>query len=396
MPDKFNIAGVEFVLPADNTKVSPSTLPVGPTSKGPNLARGRDEYNKGNYLDSDAKAYAENISGKVNSVSPEFDLLTFFGIKTFAQATKAGLGWLYKGYKNFVDDPIKYSVRDKINRDIYSNYLKLSNNISSDITLPNGTIVNAPIEQSKQYTLKRTTKYLEKQYGKSEKDLVSGTNHTVKEYIKDSTKPINWKDTKRLDERHNKYNFEIDNSKSSPGILSARTHPVNRKGYIVYDDVISSPARTRFTNNSKQTGIMHEINHLIDRLYGKIRNPEGFATKEELFNILSNNKYKNINIRNLASNQSNILEYGQRANDINYFLSPTELSARGTQLKNYFGFTNPDQVITGDMLKYAAKNYIKDTGVDNNMREFFLAIKDWDKAAKWLSENSLEKGGKIK
>lgn len=64
----------------------------------------------------------------------------------------------------------------------------------------------------------------------------------------------------------------------------------------------------------------------------------------------------------------------------------TELSARGTQLKDYFGLTSPDQELTEDMLRYAAKNYIKDTGADNNMTAFFNSVVDWKEAAKWLSK----------
>lgn len=78
-----------------------------------------------------------------------------------------------------------------------------------------------------------------------------------------------------------------------------------------------------------------------------------------------------------------------------YLERRTELSARGNQLKNYFGFTNVDQVITGDMLKYAAKHYVPDTNMDNNMLQFFSGIKDWDAAADWLSKYSLKKGGKL-
>lgn len=63
----------------------------------------------------------------------------------------------------------------------------------------------------------------------------------------------------------------------------------------------------------------------------------------------------------------------------------TELTGRGTQIKDYYGLSSPDQEITEDMLRYAAKNYIKDTGMDNNMTEFFKSIVDWKEAAKWLS-----------
>ena len=63
-----------------------------------------------------------------------------------------------------------------------------------------------------------------------------------------------------------------------------------------------------------------------------------------------------------------------------------ELTGRGTQIKDYYGLSSPDQEITEDMLRYAAKNYIKDTGMDNNMTEFFKSIVDWKEAAKWLSK----------
>lgn len=74
-----------------------------------------------------------------------------------------------------------------------------------------------------------------------------------------------------------------------------------------------------------------------------------------------------------------------------YLSKPTEIEARGTQLKNYF---NSD-VITPDMLKYAAKHYVPDTNMDNNMYQFFSGIKDWNLAADYLSKFSLKNGGKL-
>lgn len=65
----------------------------------------------------------------------------------------------------------------------------------------------------------------------------------------------------------------------------------------------------------------------------------------------------------------------------------TELTARGTQIKNYFGL-DKDKPITEDMLKYAADNYVKDKGFDNNMTDFFSGIKNYKEMAKWLSELS--------
>jgi len=39
-------------------------------------------------------------------------------------------------------------------------------------------------------------------------------------------------------------------------------------------------------------------------------------------------------------------------------------------------------------LKNAAKNYISETGLDNNMTQFFKAITNYKDAADWLSRNS--------
>lgn len=67
-----------------------------------------------------------------------------------------------------------------------------------------------------------------------------------------------------------------------------------------------------------------------------------------------------------------------------YLARPDEQLARGTQIKNYLGITD-ESPITAEQLKYAAEHYVKDTGYDNNMTAFFSMIKDYDKAAKWLS-----------
>ncbi len=56
--------------------------------------------------------------------------------------------------------------------------------------------------------------------------------------------------------------------------------------------------------------------------------------------------------------------------------------ARATQLKNYFGLKENEKM-TEDMLKYAADNYVKDTGIDNNMTDFFNRI-DWKHAKEFV------------
>lgn len=66
----------------------------------------------------------------------------------------------------------------------------------------------------------------------------------------------------------------------------------------------------------------------------------------------------------------------------------SEIAARGTQIKNYFGLTDDSQVVTPEMLEYAKRNYIKDYGIDNDMSDFFKTIVDYDKAAKWITEHA--------
>lgn len=72
--------------------------------------------------------------------------------------------------------------------------------------------------------------------------------------------------------------------------------------------------------------------------------------------------------------------------DLSGYFSARNGTELTTQIKDYYGLSSPDQEITEDMLRYAAKNYIKDTGMDNNMTEFFKSIVDWKEAAKWLSK----------
>lgn len=119
---------------------------------------------------------------------------------------------------------------------------------------------------------------------------------------------------------------------------------------------------------SEPDAITHETVHALDiHPWARIDDPPKFI----------NNKYLPENI------QEYLLDHSEE-----------ELVARGTQLKNYFGLKG-NEPITPEMLKYAAKNYVKDTGMDNNMTQMFNAITDWDAAAQWFSKYSLKQGGKM-
>lgn len=76
----------------------------------------------------------------------------------------------------------------------------------------------------------------------------------------------------------------------------------------------------------------------------------------------------------------------------NYLLDPSkggqaEQTARGTQIKNYFGLKE-GQDITPEMWNYAKKYYSKDMGFDNNMTEWFEGVKNIPEYLKWLNKNA--------
>lgn len=75
-----------------------------------------------------------------------------------------------------------------------------------------------------------------------------------------------------------------------------------------------------------------------------------------------------------------------------YMNNPLELLARGSQIKDYFGLTSSKQKVTPEMLKYFSRHYAFDV-FDNDMTNFVKGIKDWDKAAKWISEYPTVYGG---
>ena len=56
-----------------------------------------------------------------------------------------------------------------------------------------------------------------------------------------------------------------------------------------------------------------------------------------------------------------------------YMHSSWEIYARMSQLKNYFGFDGGEE-FTKAHLDYAREHFIKDTGIDNDMQEFFNSI----------------------
>ena len=121
------------------------------------------------------------------------------------------------------------------------------------------------------------------------------------------------------------------------------------------------------------TTLSHEYNHALRNIYFKNRGSDVISKESPFF------KKQAFDYRHLPKSSRDYLD--------NF----TEIEARGTQLKNYFD----TDVLTPDMLKYASQHYVPDTGFDNNMYQFFSGIKDWDKAAEYLTKYSLKNGGKL-
>ena len=117
--------------------------------------------------------------------------------------------------------------------------------------------------------------------------------------------------------------------------------------------------RDGFNEQSKNVMVSHEVDHIIHTPNEK---PEG-----------------------------NGFDFSKLSDDAREYFSyenGTEIAARGSQVKDYFGMTNDVQQITPEMLEYAKRHYIEDYGIDNNMSDFFNSITDFEKAAKWLSANA--------
>jgi hypothetical protein len=80
----------------------------------------------------------------------------------------------------------------------------------------------------------------------------------------------------------------------------------------------------------------------------------------------------NVNVRDISKG-FDFDKIPRDAKRPSYLRNPDELVERMSQLKNYFGFRS-DQSFSRGHLKYARDHYLKDTGLDNNMTEFFGTI----------------------
>lgn len=125
---------------------------------------------------------------------------------------------------------------------------------------------------------------------------------------------------------------------------------VNSKKIIVVPD---DPSKT------KNLGFMisHEIDHIKNPTYNDLQQSQDFVRK---FFDFTDSELK------LTQGDTPRLK-----------ITDAEVLARGSQIKDYLGFTSVNQQMTPKQLQQAVKEYPKETGSDN-LTKFFSRVKDWE------------------
>ncbi len=132
----------------------------------------------------------------------------------------------------------------------------------------------------------------------------------------------------------------------------------------------------------KQKSIMeaHEKGHRVRFFPGSLEGDEFYRKIFGKAFDFSDMSYEQINYQNdkerYVKAVGRDVSFEEARNiTIDYLSDPAELTERMSQLKNYFGFKG-DEVFTQVHLEYARDNYIRDTGMDNEMQKFFNGIVD--------------------
>lgn len=157
----------------------------------------------------------------------------------------------------------------------------------------------------------------------------------------------------------------------------------NQIGYKKYKLLKRLQNKPYFTYNNDDIDniIFHEWQHVLDA-----------QNENRLLELLDENgDIPGFDIELIAKKR---IKRSKQTKVKNYFWNRygTELAARGAQLKNYFGLIG-DQKLTPEMLEYAKRFYVKDTGMNNNMQDFFDGITDYKLFTDWLNKAAYSKGG---
>ena len=348
------------------------------------------------------KTWGEQIA-QSTGVSSSLGELTNPGFVLGSPAYNIGKNLYSKGPK-YIFDNLPYKTIDNVQRSI--------SNIKSDAI----TFFRTPINESPIKAVRNRHKSL--QVGKTPRTDIQYNNNvyynTNKSSIQNINNPIP-QIRERLRTRMNSGNYlysypndgigiYLDNNMYNPDYIISQI-PV--KDYLSLKDVYKMGV-------DKHSGVMDKVLNTIQTPinYLKVNTEPAFAytggnrfikvNKKALkdfgfdYPTVLSHEYNHA-LRNRSLDDGKLqrhlgFNYDHLAPKYrNYLSSPTEIEARGTQLKNYF---NSD-VITPDMLKYASQHYVPDTNMDNNMYQFFSGIKDWNLAADYISKFSLKNGGKL-
>jgi hypothetical protein len=176
--------------------------------------------------------------------------------------------------------------------------------------------------------------------------------------------------------------------------LKARIEKVKKDTPITFDPEIMSrvegerecislnylfpiPPYSKFTLKQQAIVEAHEKDHAIRRYYGKFfDNLFSGAVNADCFieNTVTPERYEEIKNLLPKNQKGEIPTFEEAKKDaLTYNTSAVEISARMAQLKNYFGMRGHEE-FTKAHLDYAREHYVEDTGMNNNMAEFFHII----------------------
>lgn len=160
---------------------------------------------------------------------------------------------------------------------------------------------------------------------------------------------IDYSDVKIIPLSESEYKLKLSDDKQQ-AIQLGNNMAANRKGKLIV--VSDNP------NTVVETGplVSHELDHIFNPVYADLEKSQQYVRKfltipEELLQ---------------SKNASGKLK-----------MSDIELLARGSQMKDYLGFTKSNQSATPEQYKYAVSNYAKTTGKDN-LHDWFNNVIDWE------------------
>lgn len=160
---------------------------------------------------------------------------------------------------------------------------------------------------------------------------------------------IDYSDVKIIPLSESEYKLKLSDDKQQ-AIQLGNNMAANRKGKLIV--VSDNP------NTVVETGplVSHELDHIFNPVYADLEKSQQYVRKfltipEELLQ---------------SKNASGKLK-----------MSDIELLARGSQMKDYLGFTKSNQSATPEQYKHAVANYAKTTGKDN-LHDWFNNVIDWE------------------